>query len=155
MISVSRATKQDLGAIRHLSAKYGHKLLIEECLFNSRDIAIQARSEEGVLVGFVWGGLMGSNQICYVDKVMVDPEFRGMGVLPGLYKELFRVALRRGVKKAFGVIRQDQFHDKSAKGAMHMAWGADSFPYTYVQADLAHMVKELDAHQVQEAHNGR
>lgn len=146
MISVSRATKQDLGAIRHLSAKYGNKLLIEECLFNNRDIAIQARSSDGALIGFVWGGLMASNQICYVDKVMVDPSASGLGVLAAMYKELFKIALRRGVKKAFGVIRQDQYHDKSAKGAMHMAWGADSLPYTLVNADLSHMLKELEAH---------
>lgn len=149
MVKVSRATKEDIEAIRHLSAIYGHKLLIEECLFNHRDIALQARLETGELAGFVWAGLMASNQIAYVDKVMVHPEHSSVGVLPSLYKELFRIALKRGVRQAFGVIKRDQYHDKSAKAALHMAWGADSLPYTYVMADLSHMMREL------ENHNGR
>ncbi len=149
MIKVSRATKSDIGAIRHLSAKYGHKLLIEECLFNNKDIALQARDEEGMLLGFVWGGLMANNQICYVDKVMVDPEHSNKGVLPALYKELFKIALKKNVRKAFGMIRHDQYHDRSAKAALHMAWGADSLPYTLVLSDLEHMKKELEAHNGQ------
>lgn len=149
MISISRATKSDLSAIRHLSAIYGEKMSIDECLFNSRDIALQARLDNGYLAGFVWAGLMANGKIAYVDKVMVHPEMSDMGVLPALYKELFAAALRRGVKQAFGFIRHDLYHDKSAKAALHMAWGADSLPYTMVRADLAHMKEEL------EAYNGR
>lgn len=146
MIRVSKANKEDLNAIRHLSAIYGHKMVIEDYLINKRDIALQARHEDGSLVGFVWCGLMGSNKIGYVDKVMVHPEYSDQGVLAALYTELFKVGLKLGVRQAFGIIRHDQYHDKSAKGALHMAWGADPLPYTHVMADLNHMKAELEAH---------
>lgn len=143
MISISRATKADIGALRHLSAIYNHKLSIEEYMFNNRDIAIQARAETGELIGFVWGGLMGNNSLCYVDKVMVHPQYSDQGVLPRLYKELFKIALKRGVKQAFGIIRHDEYHDRSAKAALNMAWGGDALSYTYVYASLEFMKKEL------------
>jgi len=155
MISVSRASREDLPAIRHLSAIYGHKLTVEDYHLNGNDIALQARADNGEMAGFVWAGLMARNKIAYIDKVMVNPEYTSKGVLPLLYKELFRLGIARGVKTVFGIIRQDKYHDKAAKAALHMAFGGDSLPYTYVYADMAHMISELDAHKVQEAHNGR
>lgn len=144
MISISKATKADLAAVLHLSQLYGFKMPIDETLFNPTDIALQARDESGALVGFVWMGLMAKGTLGYVDKVMVDPAYSGKKVvLPALYKELFTIALRRKVKQAFGIIRHDQFHDKAAKAALNMAWGADAVPYTYVLAQAAHMAREL------------
>lgn len=154
MISVSKATREDLPAIHHLSAIYGHKLQVEDYHLNGNDIALQARADSGELAGFVWAGLMAKNKVAYIDKVMVNPEYSSQGVLPMLYKELFKIGINRGVKQVFGIIRQDRYHDKAAKAALHMAFGGDALSYTYVYADMSHMISELDAHMVQEAHNG-
>lgn len=149
MITVSKARREDLPSIRHLSAIYGHKLLVEDYHLNNNDIALQARADNGDIAGFVWAGLMAKNKVAYVDKAMVHPDYSMHGVLPKLYLELMHIGIRRGVKQVFGIIRQDQYHDKAAKAALHMAFGGDELPYTYVYADVRHMISEL------EAHNGR
>jgi N-acetylglutamate synthase-like GNAT family acetyltransferase len=144
VIRISKATREDLPAIRHLSSKYGHKLVVEDHHLNNRDLALQARNEEGKLVGFVWAGLMANSKIAYVDKVMVDPEYSGKRlVLPSLYKKLLELAIKRGVRDMFGFIRQDQYHDRSAIAALHMAVGGEEIPYTHVFAQLKHMELEL------------
>lgn len=145
MITVKRATKKDLPAIRFLMQKYGNKMLVCEWHINNKDIALQARHDDGTLVGFVFGGLMANNKVCYVDKIAIDPEYRKQGIANKLYQELFKVALNRGVVQAFGVIKQDEYHDASCVNALKMAFGADNKPYTYVQGNLAYMKAELEA----------
>lgn len=141
---ISRASKQDLPAIRFLMQQYGNKMIVTEDHLNKRDIALQARIE-GELVGFAWGGLMAKNTIMYIDKVAVDPKHNKQGIVKFLYKELFKQALQLGVKQGFGMIRQDQYHDRACINALKMAFGADSLPYTHVFGEAGHISKELES----------
>jgi N-acetylglutamate synthase-like GNAT family acetyltransferase len=144
MITISKAKKEDLTAIRHLASKYNFKCLIPDYIINKKDLALQARDDTGALVGFVWVGLMCGGKLGYVDKVMVDPEYSGKReVLPSLYKELFKLAKSVGIVDVYGIIRHDQYHDRSAKAALTMAWGADSAPYTYVFSNIKKMSNDL------------
>lgn len=139
---ISRCTKADLPAIQYLMGQYAKTTITPEHL-NKKDIALQARLESGELIGFVWCGLMANNTIGYVDLVTVDPTHTGRGVIHALYHELLVIAYNKGVRKAFGIIRHDQYHLKSAKAALRMAWGGDTSSYSHVYADLNFMKKEL------------
>lgn len=144
MLLISRARKQDLPAIHELMRLYGSKMQVGSEHLNNRDIALQARNANGELVGFVWAGLMAQNTLAYIDKVAIRPDYAKQGVSQLLYHELFKLGARRGVKEVFGIIRQDQYHDKAAVNALKMAFGADSLPYTYVRAQMAHVQAELN-----------
>ena len=146
---ISRATKEDLPAVRALMNQYGNKMLVEEYHLNRRDIALQARDNDGKLAAFVWGGLMANNQVMYIDKVACDPQYIGKGLINQLYKELFKLALKRGVREGFGIIRQDQYHDKACVNALKMAFGADRHSYTHVSGSASHILKELESLEVQ------
>jgi N-acetylglutamate synthase-like GNAT family acetyltransferase len=141
---ISRATKQDLPAIQYLMQVYGNKMIVTEDHLNRKDIALQARADDGALVGFVWGGLMVNNTVMYIDKLAVAPEYAKQGVALKLHKELLKLGLKLGVKQGFGVIRRDEYHDKSCMSALKMAFGAEELPYTYVMGDTMNIVKELE-----------
>ncbi len=140
---ISKATKHDLPAIRALNSLYGNKMVVSPSLFNKRDVALQARDEQGNLVAFMWAGLMANGTIAYIDKVICSPEHAGRGVVRALYLEALKIGAKRGVKEAFGIIRQDQYHDKAAANALKTAFGSDGYNYTYVLADVAHVMQEL------------
>lgn len=141
---ISRATKQDLPAIQFLMQQYGNKMVVTESHLNKKDIALQVR-KDGLLVGFAWGGLMAKNSIMYIDKVAVDPRYTKQGIVQLLYKELFKQAIKLGVQEGFGMIRQDEHHDKACVNALKMAFGADSLPYTHVFGQASYIVKELES----------
>jgi N-acetylglutamate synthase-like GNAT family acetyltransferase len=139
---IHKASKQDLPAIRMLMQSYG-KMVVGPEHVNQRDIALCARDDEGRLVGFLYMGLMAQNKVGYLDKFCVDRGLAGKGVGSALAMACFEAAKKRGVREVFGVIRQDEFHEKSAMNALKMAFGAHKEPYTYVSADLNHMAAEL------------
>lgn len=140
---IKRALYQDLPAIRFLMQKYG-KMVVTESLLNSRDIAIQARLDSGELVGFLWCGLMAKGTIGYLDKFCVDPSYAKQGVGNALALALKTELVKRRVHSVFGLIKQDKFHDKSAMNALKCAMGSHDAPYTFVEAQVAHAVKELE-----------
>lgn len=143
MITIKRAHRQDLASIQALMATYSLFTISVECL-NKRDIALKAiDTETGALIGFAWGGLMAQNTLIYIDKVTVHPAYAKKGVAQELYHRLFNTALKLGAKKGFGIIRQDQYHDKAAMNALKMAFAADAQPYTYVYGDAEKITKEL------------
>lgn len=145
---VHKATKQDFPAIHFLMSRYG-KMTVQPEHLNSKDITLCARDDSGKLVGFLYIGLMAQGTVGYIDKFAVDPEYAGKGVGQLLAKEALKACLKRGVREVFGVIRQDQFHEKSAMNALKMAFSAHKEPYTYVSAQLQHMVAELSQLGVQ------
>jgi GNAT superfamily N-acetyltransferase len=125
-----------------LLQKYG-KLVATESLFNHRDIALQARLDSGELVGFLWVGLMAKGTLGYIDKFCVDPAYAGKGVGTALAMGMKEELVKRKVKTVFGLIQQDEYHEKSAMNALKSAMGAHKLPYTFVEADVAHAVEEL------------
>lgn len=144
MIQINRAKKQDLAAINELINSYGRIPPILPEYLNNRDLALKAvDTETGAIVGFCWGGLMAQNTVIYIDKVVVNPNYTRKKISQTLYKQLLSRALKLGVRLGFGVIKHDQFHDKSAMNALKMAFAADDAPYTYVYGQPEHMVKEL------------
>ena len=144
-MQVCTATKADITAIKALIRLYKlDKCDIKPYHFNHRDIAVKAvNPQTGELIGFAWGGLMAKNKIVYIDKVLIHPDYARYGVSQMLFSELLRRATRIGVVEAFGVIRQDEFHDRSAKNALKFAFGADPLPFTYVYGTTERTLKEL------------
>ena len=141
-MQIRRAKINDLHAIKHLLQQYA-KCDIEPYHLNKRDIALVAYADSGELIGFVWAGLMAGNKVAYVDKVAVAPGYTGKGVCQALYKEAIKLGAKVGVKEVQGIIRRDQYHDKSAMNALKCAFGADELPYTFVYTDLNKIQKEL------------
>jgi L-amino acid N-acyltransferase YncA len=123
-------------------SKYGYKMVVSEAHLTKRDIALQARTPDGVLAGFVWVGLMANNTVAYMDKVCIDPHHHHKGVLQALYAKAFKLATAKGAKEALGFIRQDAYHDASCVQALRMAFGADSVSYTLVSAQAAFILSE-------------
>src|ERR1700743_1916476 len=132
MIIISRCNKRDIAAIASLCSLYGKKIEITPDHINKRDISLQARLSTGEIVGFLWCGLLANKTICYMDKVVIHPDFHHKQILNKLYTELFKIAYKLGIKQVFGVIRQDEYHDASAVQSLRMALGADATSYTYV-----------------------
>lgn len=143
MIFISKCTQQDLPAVQELLRYYGNKCLVNESHINRRDISLQARLEDGKLVGFVFCGLMANKTQAYIDKATIHPDHHKQGILNLLYKELFKICYKLGVKEAFGIIRHDDYHNASCINALKMGFGADALSYTYVMAQLEHMKSEL------------
>jgi predicted GNAT superfamily acetyltransferase len=123
--------------------QYGNKLTLTESHLNKKDLALQARTDSGELVAFMWAGFMANGTVVYIDKVVCRPDYSGSGVVRALYAEALRIGVSRGVREAFGIIRQDQYHDKAAANALKTAFGSDGYNYTYVVADIQHCVREL------------
>lgn len=140
---ITRCHKSDLPAIQYLMHKYGDKMIVTEHHLNKKDISLQARLPSGELTGFIWCGLMANNTVAYMDKVAVDPAYSGQGVVNSLYKELFKIAYKRGVRTVLGFVRHDEHHLKSCKAALRMGLGGDTLSYTHVFADLNFMKSEL------------
>lgn len=143
MILISRAKKEDLPAIQHLMRMYGNKCQVEKEHLNHKDIALQARLDSGELVGFLWVGLMANNSLGYIDKFAVDSNYSGKKIGNQLAHAMLKEVNKRKVKQVFGIIKQDQYHDKSAINALKMAIRSDVTPYTYVIADLNMLNLEL------------
>lgn len=123
--------------------KYGNKMVVTADHINKRDYAYQARLDSGELIGFVWCSLMANNTVAYFDKVAVDPDHAGKGVINALFKELFPILYRKGVKEVNGIIRHDDYHLKAAKAVLRMGLGGDTVSYTYVYANMDFMKSEL------------
>lgn len=141
---IKRATHSDIPAIRYLLMTNGAKMVLEDYHINKRDIALQARDKDtGALVGFLWIGLMAKNQLGYLDKFVVDKAYSGKGIGNMLAKAALEECLKQKVRQVFGIIKQDEYHDKSCVNALKMAMGSDAKPYTYVMTDIDHCVKEL------------
>lgn len=151
MISIKRASRADFPAVVHLMQQSG-KMIIEPCHFNNRDIAIQARADDGSLVGFVWCGVMCSGQLGYIDKFAVDVEYRKMGLGNLLALHMLKEMAKRGIRRAIGCIKTDEYHEASAMNALKTAMAADKLPYTYVYGDVQNSIQELKS---LEASNGR
>lgn len=143
-MQIKKATKDDFPAIHHLLGKYG-KFTVSKKHLNHRDISVVAYTDEGECVGFVWVGLMAGNSVAYVDKLCVSPEYARQKVGLKLAALAIKLSVERGVREVFGIIKQDKYHDRSAMNALRSAIGADQEPYTYVRADLQHMVSELQS----------
>ena len=145
MIYCKRARKEDLPAIRLLLQETG-KMLIDEKYLTPRDIAIQARdSDTGEVVGFLWCGVMAGNSLGYLDKFQVAQSRSRQGIGNLMAKAMLAEVKRRGIRQVFGMIQQDEFHDKSAFNALKMAMASDGRDYTLVFADLPHVTAELAA----------
>lgn len=117
-MTISKATKSDLSAIKYLISKYSNRIEFEDNYINKNDIALQARSDTGELIGFVWVGLMAKNSFGYIDCLVVDPEFKGNKIAQGLLKAMLLESKKRKINRIFGVIAQDEFHDSCAISAL-------------------------------------
>ena len=118
-------------------------MTITESHLNKKDVALQARNNNGELVAFMWAGIMANGTMAYIDKVVCHPDYAGTGIVRALYAEALRIGKQRGVKEAFGIIRQDEHYIKAAANALKTAFGSDGYNYTYVVADINHVIKEL------------
>lgn len=143
LINVTKCKAGDLFAIQHLMSMYDKKLDITAAHINKRDISLQARLATGELVGFVWCGLLANKTLCYMDKVVIHPDFHRKQILNELYTELFKIAYKMGVKQVFGIIRHDEYHDASGVQALRMGMGADKESYTYTFGNLDKMKSDL------------
>lgn len=141
MVKIRRAKRSDIDRINTLLNAYGLQT-IDKSYVNHRDIAIIAESKEQC-VGFLWAGLMRQNKSAYIDYFTVSKEFTNQGVGKALAFETLKLFRRMGVERAFGVIEQDQYHDKSAFNALRMGMFAQQKPYTYVYGFVPHSSKEL------------
>lgn len=141
---ITRATRADLPAIQALMASYGNKMIVEAYHLNKRDIALQARSEEGQLIAFMWAGLMGNDKVAYIDKVAVMPSRTGEHVVKQLYLEAMRLGKKRGVQEVFGIVRHDQYHDRACINALKMGFGGDKLSYTLTFGRLELVLSSLE-----------
>jgi N-acetylglutamate synthase-like GNAT family acetyltransferase len=139
---ILQAHREDLDAVNQLLHGFGRPGITADYL-NSRDIALQVRSDNGQLVAFAWGGFMANNTVFYIDKVACNPEWHGKGIIPKLYLELMKKAIKRGAKEGFGVIRKDKYYSASGMNALKMAFSADAYDYSFVSGQAAHLVSEL------------
>lgn len=143
MVNISRCKPGDFFAIQHLMSMYEKKLDITRAHLNKRDIALQARLPSGELIGFIWCGIMANKTLCYMDKVIIHPDFHHNQILNALYQELFKIAYKMGIKQVFGIIRHDEYHDASGVQALRMGLGADKESYTYTFGNLDKMKSDL------------
>lgn len=143
MFSISRAKPADLDAIRYLLSRYGSKLVVLPEHINHRDVALQARhNDTGELVGFLWCGLMAKNKIGYIDKFTVSPEFSKHGIGNLMALRLLQELVKIGVKQVFGIIKHDEYTDKSAMNALKLAMASDG-TYMHVYADIKNSLLEM------------
>lgn len=133
--------QKDLQGIHRLQDIYGHALLSKEHI-NRRDVAVVAE-DDGMVVGFMYAGLMAQGTVAHIDHVMVDPDYRGKGVVQRMYRKAIWVGYKKGVKEAIGYICSDDFATASGFNALKVAAGADSRPYTHVFLNVENSVKEL------------
>jgi N-acetylglutamate synthase-like GNAT family acetyltransferase len=86
---------------------------------------------------------MRQNKSAYVDYFTVARTHAKSGIGHALAKEALLRMRRLGVERAFGIIEQDEFHDKSAFNALKMGMYAQERPYTYVYGFVPHSCREL------------
>lgn len=140
---IKKAQPSDYRALCQLMDVY-KKMDLTKSHLNKRDIAIKACDDTGRPIGFIWGGLMANDSILYVDKFTVHPDYSKKKVGYLLCKALFEEARKRGVKTGFGVVMQDEHHDKSCFNALRFAFGGHSRSYTYITAKVEHIIKEIE-----------
>lgn len=134
MITVRRATKEDLPAIRELRSKYTKGMAdLTPAHFNKKDIALQARDDNGKLVGFTWIGLMAGSTLGYSDHTIVDPAYLKQGVTKLLFSEVTKIAKQRGCKQCFAITRRDEFHNSIVFGADKLSKAADLGMYAAIE----------------------
>ena len=143
MIYLNEAKLTDLGAIKELTHIYG-KDPVTEAHFNHRDIAIQAREEEGRLVGFIWAGLMAKNTIAYVGDLFVHPDVKNRKVGFKLCAMMLCKLLEKGVQTSIGFIEQNQYHDRSAINCLKTSMGSTGIPCTMLYSDRERALKTLE-----------
>lgn len=142
MVSIKRASRSDLPAIVHLMQQSG-KMIIEPCHLNNRDIALQARADDGSLVGFLWCGLMCGGKYGYIDKFAVDKEYQGTGLGQLLSLSMLKEISKRGVRRVIGCIKTDEHHEPCAMNALKVAMAADKEPYTFIHMDVENSIQEI------------
>lgn len=120
---------------------YG-KYTVDAAHINHRDISLVAVNDNKV-VGFLYVGLMAKNTVGYMDKFTIHPDYANQGIGQQLAVKALEESVKRGVREVFGIIQQDQYHDKSAMNALRMAIGSNGTPYTYVRADINFILSEL------------
>lgn len=138
--SIRRAKRADLANINTLLSTYGLQT-IDNSYINHRDICLVAEAE-GEIVGLVWAGLMRSNKYAYVDYFTVRADLAHKGVGNALARECLAKMHKLGVERAFGMIKQDKWHDKSAFNALKMGMYSDEAPFTYVYGSVEHSARE-------------
>lgn len=138
---VKKAKLTDLPGIQSLARSY-NMLPPDENHIDKGDIAIVAVDGKDV-VGFLWVGLMANRKVGYIDHFVVARTHVGKGVGSKLANKALKVLDAKKVKKVFGIIAQDKYHDASAINGLKMAMSAGSHPYTYVYTDIIHSKKEL------------
>lgn len=141
---ISRCKQQDFHAVEKLLSYYPGKCSITKDYLNKRDVSVQVRNEAGVVIGFVWAGLMSNKTVAYIDKAVVHPDYHHKKVLLDMYRYLYPILKEIGVKSVQAVIRHDEYHHASATQALRMGAGADSSNYTYVSVEMQHIAKELN-----------
>lgn len=143
MISVSKAKLGDLPGIRQLMLSHG-KFTVDAGHLHYKDLSLVA-SIDGKIIGFLWLGLMAKGTLAYIDKFCVDPEYAHHKIGSLLAQEAFKHCLQRGVKECFGVICQDEHHEKSALNALRFALGSIPHSYTLVSGNLLQMKQEIES----------
>lgn len=131
---VRLAKPKDLKAINELLSDYDlHPL--DPATINHRDISVIAE-DKGKVVGFIWAGLMKKNTLAYVDSYCVAKDLHKSGVGRKLAVKAYEEAAKRGVKKFFGIIKLDEYHDASAVNALKVAMKTDGGNYRYVFGEI-------------------
>lgn len=138
---IRRAKRVDIEDINSLLRTYG-LATVDTSYINHRDVCLVAE-HEGEIVGMVWAGLMRGNKSAYVDYFTVKPDLAHKGVGHALARECLARMRKLGVERAFGIIKHDGFHNKSAMNALKMGMYSDEAPYTYVYGFTEHSAKEL------------
>lgn len=141
---ICSAKPKHFNDINELQKAYGLRS-IEPLSINHRDISLVALDVQGRVVGFIWMGLMAGNTRGYIDHFVVLPDYAKQGVGFQLGKALYDRAFKRGVREVFGVIRHNEFHDKSAMNALKFGLVAHSEPYTYVCGEANYIKSQLGA----------
>lgn len=141
MIEIRRAKPYHIPDIHKLCNQYAYETVDKDCI-NNKDISIVALDDQTV-IGFMWCGLMSNQKLGYISHFMVDAKYAKQGIGQLLYKRLYSVCKLKKVEKVFGIIAQDEYHDRAAMNALKMAGKGYATPYTYVYASLNELEKVL------------
>lgn len=136
MIRVIRATKKHVRGLEHLFLEIG-KFKFDANRINNRDLSLVA-VDNGLVVGFMWVGLMANNTVGYVDWYSVMPSYRRKGVGKLLAAKTIPLCQKKKVQYVFGIIKHDEFHSASGGNALQLGGaGIDPVAYTLVRRRLS------------------
>lgn len=140
---IRRAKKEDLPQIDALMNLYGLMTISPEHI-NKRDVSLVAETQDKLIIGFLWMGVMAKNTLGYIDKVTVHRDYNKQGISQKLFKALTPWVKRLGIQQILGFIRQDEFHNQSVVNALKMAVTSDGYPYTHVLVSVPNTLAELN-----------